>query len=204
MLGPQKEEVLLFDLGGVLVDFAGFEELHLLLREKPTSAAIREKWIRSAAIREFESGEITAASFARRFVVEWHLSLSPEEILRRFSGWSRGLYPGAARLLHHLSGTHRIACLSNSNEVHGPSQRRWLDGVVEKFFFSFEMGLAKPDSAIFDLTIRSLGVPASRIAYFDDTPINVEAAAEAGMTAFHVRGLQELTHTLREFGVLPD
>ena len=154
MSGRQKEEVLLFDLGGVLVDFAGFEELPLLLQEKPTSAAIQEKWIRSAAIREFESGEIMAASFARRFVVEWHLSLSPEEFLRRFSGWSRGLYPGAARLLHHLSSTHRIACLSNSNELHGPSQRRWLDGIVERFFFSFEMGLAKPDSAIFDLAIK--------------------------------------------------
>lgn len=204
MPGRQKEEVLLFDLGGVLVDFAGFEELPLLLQEKPTSAAIQKRWIHSEAISRFERGKITATSFAQRFVAEWHLSLSPAEFLHQFSGWSRGLYPGAARLLHHLSSTHRIGCLSNSNELHGPSQRRWLDGVVEKFFFSFEMGLAKPDSAIFDLTIRSLGVPASRITYFDDTPVHVEAAAEAGMTSFHVRGLAELTHTLRQFGVLPD
>jgi len=87
MPGRQKEEVLLFDLGGVLVDFAGFEELPLLLQEKPTSAAIQKRWIHAEAISRIESGRITATSFARRFVAEWPLSLTPAELthtLRQF------------------------------------------------------------------------------------------------------------------------
>ena len=204
MTGQQTIEVLLFDLGGILVDFAGFRELAPLLDETTTTESIHEKWIRSDAIRRFESGKITAETCAQLFVTEWRLSLTPEEFLRQFSEWSRGLYPGTTRLLRRLQRTHRIACLSNSNEVHGPSQRRWLDGLVDSFFFSYEMGVAKPDSAIFDLTIQSLEVPASRIAYFDDTPVNVKAAAEAGMSAFHVTGLEELTVTLRQLGVIAD
>ena len=146
MTGQQAIEVLLFDLGGVLVDFAGFEELGLLLEETTATASIHRRWIRSDAIRRFESGKITAATFAQLFVAEWRLSLTPEEFLHQFSEWSRGLYPGAARLLHRLRRSHRSACLSNSNQVQGPAQRRWLDGLVESFFFSYEMGAAKPDS----------------------------------------------------------
>jgi len=197
-------EILLFDLGGVLVDFAGFEELAPLLTEKTTHATIQKRWIHSEAIGRFESGKITADTFAQDFVTEWQLPLTAAEFLHHFSAWSRGLYPGAARLLQLLKANHRLACLSNSNEIHGPSQRQWLDGLVDSFFFSYEMGLVKPDSAIFDRTIRSLGVPASRIAYFDDTPVNVEAATEAGMRAFHVTGLAGLTITLRQNGVITD
>lgn len=204
MPGQQAIEVLLFDLGGVLVDFAGFEELAPLLAEKTTHSTIQEKWIHSEAIGRFESGKITAEAFAQDFVTEWQLSLAAAEFLHGFSGWSRGLYPGAARLLHFLKTNHRLACLSNSNEIHGPSQRRWLDGLVDTFFLSYEMGVVKPDSAIFDRTIRLLGVPTNRIAYFDDTPVNVEAATEAGMSAFHVTGLEGLTNKLRQLGVTTD
>jgi len=197
-------EVLLFDLGGVLVDFAGFEELAPLLPQTTTRATIQKRWIHSEAIGRFESGKITADAFAQRFVIEWQLPLAATEFLHHFSAWSRGLYPGAARLLESLKTNHRLACLSNTNEIHGPSQRQWLDGLVDSFFLSYEMGVVKPEAAIFDRTIRSLGVPASRIAFFDDTPVNVEAAAEAGMSAFHVTGLEGLTITLHQLGVLTD
>lgn len=204
MTAQRAVDVLLFDLGGVLVDFTGFEDLDSLLEERIPTESIQKRWIRSDAIREFESGRITAKIFARIFVTEWRLSLTPGEFLHRFSGWSRGLYPGTARLLQRLGKTHRTACLSNSNEIHAPAQRRWLDGLIESFFFSYEAGIAKPDSSIFELTIGSLGVPAGRIAYFDDTLINVKAASAVGMNAFHVTGPEDLETTLRRLGVIAD
>ena len=196
-------EILLFDLGGVLVDFAGFEELGPLLNKTTDTTAIRQRWIESDALGRFESGEISPVDFARLFVAEWQLSASPDDFLHQFSQWSRGLYPGVAPLLRRLQRTHRLACLSNSNQVHGPAQRLWLDELVEHFFFSYEMGIVKPDPAVFDQVIRWLAVPPERIAYFDDTAVNVTAAANAGMSAHLVVGVAELSITLQELGVIP-
>jgi len=198
----QSFDVLLFDLGGVLVDFAGFEQLDRILGATTAAASIRERWIKSDAVSRFERGDISPVDFAKLFVAEWQLSASPDDFLHQFSDWSRGLYPGATRLLRHLQGSHRLACLSNSNQVHGPSQRQWLDGLVEHFFFSYEMGAVKPDPAIFDRAIRRLQVHPKRIAYFDDTAVNVEAAADAGMSAHQATGLAELSATLQYLGVI--
>ena len=35
-----------------------------------------------------------------------------------FAGWARGFHPGAEELLSELRQQHRVACLSNSNEIH--------------------------------------------------------------------------------------
>ena len=203
MADNQDLQILLFDLGGVLVDFVGFEKLSRLLDESAGESAIREKWIESDAVRRFEAGQISPAAFAQRFLTEWQLSVSPDEFLHLFSNWSRGLYPGADHLLQRLRKTHSLACLSNSNRVHGPTQRRWLDGLVDHFFFSYQMGIVKPDPAIFAQAIRRLAVAPMRIAYFDDTAVNVTAAKDAGMSAHLVRGISELSATLEQLGVLP-
>jgi len=195
-------QVLLFDLGGVLVDFAGFEELGRLLPDAPDRSTIRKGWIESEAVRLFERGDISAERFASRFLGEWCLDLSPRAFLREFARWRRGLYPGAARLLERLRKTHRLAYLSNSNELHGPAHRESLDGFFDYSYFSHELRLLKPEPEIFEHAIRELAVPPGQIAYFDDTAVNVEAAADTGMSAHLVEGVSELEHRLERLGVM--
>jgi putative hydrolase of the HAD superfamily len=71
-----------------------------------------------------------------------------------------------------------------------------------KCYFSDELGLVKPDREIFEHVIRDLGVPPSRIAFFDDTAINVEVARDAGMAAYEVDGIVELEARLHQLGLL--
>jgi putative hydrolase of the HAD superfamily len=193
-------DVLLFDLGGVLIDFAGFAELPRLLRDPRSPAEVRRRWIGSEAVRLFELGAITRDEFSERFRSEWGLELSNEEFLRRFTGWARGLYPGAADLLGRLA-TRNIACLSNSNELHTPIHRVAIHPYVRRCFFSNELGLLKPQPEIFRLVIRELAVDAGRIAFFDDTEVNVAAARRAGMNAHRVEGVAELEERLAQLGV---
>ncbi|MGE5233598.1 MAG: HAD family hydrolase [Acidobacteriota bacterium] len=188
-------DVLLFDLGGVLVDFAGFAELGLLLPGLD-AAGVRERWIRSDAVHRFERGDFGAAEFARRFLAEWRLDCGPDVFLRSFAEWNRGPYPGAAELLAELGATHRLACLSNANEIHTPAHRQRFGELIGTFYFSNELRLAKPQPEIFAHVIADLAVPAATIAYFDDTPVNVEAARRAGMSAFRVEGVSELRRLL--------
>jgi len=73
---------------------------------------------------------------------------------------------------------------------------------VDEVFFSNELGLAKPDRAIFDAVIRDLGTTAGRIAYFDDTAANVDAASAAGLDAHLTDGVAELEACLVRLGLL--
>jgi len=195
-------DVLLFDLGGVLIDFAGFDELSLLLPGRPDRSEIRTRWIESKPVQLFERGGITPREFARGVISDLELEYSPDDFIAAFVGWARGLYPGARSLLSRLRTTHRLACLSNSNELHTPLHRRSIEPLMDRYYFSDELGHVKPDRAIFDHVIRDLGIPPQRIAFFDDTPVNVRAARNVGLAAYEVDGIDALSAQLECLGLL--
>jgi len=195
-------DVLLFDLGGVLMDFAGFDELTRFIPGAPARSEIRDRWIRCEAVRRFERGEIARDEFASSVIDELEISLSPSDFLRNFVEWAREPSPEAISLLRRLRTDYRIAALSNANELHTPLHRQRFKAVIETFYFSDEIGTVKPDRAIFEHAIRDLGVSPDRIAFFDDTPVNVEAARDAGISAFDVEGFDALEARLRHLGLL--
>ena len=191
-------EILLFDLGGVLIDFAGFEEILPLLPSQPDRKTLKKRWIESDSLRQFERGTLEPQEFGHRFVAEWQLSLSAANFLERFSRWVIGPYPGALDLLQGLKGRFRLACLSNSNELHVVQHRMALGEHLEKFYFSNEIRHTKPDDAAFQHVIEDLGTTPEKIAFFDDTPSNVEAAGSMGMAAYLTDGVTELRQCLKE------
>ena len=195
-------ELLLFDLGGVLIDFAGFDELGRLLPGEPDRSAVRARWIASPFVQRFERAQITPEQFARGVLQEFRLDLSPREFLTAFVDWARGPYPGARSLLERIPSCYRLACLSNSNQLHTPLHRRSMEPLMEKYYFSDELGRVKPEPEIYLHAIADLDVEASRIAFFDDTPINVQAARGVGIAAFQVEGIAALEAQLNLLGVL--
>lgn len=197
-----KFDVLLFDLGGVLIDFAGFEELGRLLPGVPDRSEVRSRWIASPTVQQFERGAITPSEFAQGVVGELRLDVAPEVFIDRFVAWVRGPYPGAVSLLTLLQATNRLACLSNSNELHTPLHRRSMEPYMETFYFSDELGMVKPDLDIFEHVARDLDIKPDRIAFFDDTPVNVHAARNAGLIAYEVDGMAPLTARLQRLGLL--
>jgi putative hydrolase of the HAD superfamily len=195
-------EVLLFDLGGVLIDFAGFRELGRILPAGVDRAEVRRRWITSPLVQRFERAEITPQEFARGVIRELRLGLSPEQFLAALVDWARGPYPGARALLERIPKSYQLACLSNSNELHTPLHRRSMDGLLDRYYFSDEIGLVKPEREIFEYVISDLDVAPDRIAFFDDTQINVEGARQAGLKAFETDGIDSLEARLRALGIL--
>jgi len=195
-------DVLLFDLGGVLIDFAGFDELSHLLPGGVSRDEVRTKWISSPFVQRFERAEITPDVFAKGVVRELGLDLGPDEFIEAFVEWARGPYPGARTLLGVLQNEARLACLSNSNELHTPLHRQSIEPLMDNYYFSDEIGKVKPDREIYEHVIRDLDVPPRRIAFFDDTRVNVQAAREVGIVAFEVDGIAELESQLQGLGVL--
>jgi putative hydrolase of the HAD superfamily len=197
-------EVLLFDLGGVLLDFTGTKELGRLLREPLSEPEIRAGWGRCPHIRAFEIGALSTAEFASRFMAAWGVRVPEDEFLRAFESWTVGLYPGASELLAELRPRFRLAALSNSNELHWSRNKRILQVplLFERVLSSHELGSHKPEKRIYTRALEELRVQPEAVAFFDDNPPNVEAAASLGMDAHHVQGVAETRSCLERAGLL--
>lgn len=193
--------VLVFDLGNVLVGAAGTRVLHDMAPAGTSEAQIIARWQHSPAVTAFESGRTTAQGFARDFVAEWGLTVTPEAFLAQFAGWVTGPYPGARELLQQLRPRHRLACLSNTNPVHW-ARLSTMAADFDQMFLSHRLGFMKPEPAIYATVIAELKVAPGDIHFFDDLEANVEAARAAGLNAHRVMGLDATRTRLSELGLL--
>ncbi|AKT51694.1 HAD family hydrolase [Arsenicicoccus sp. oral taxon 190] len=72
-------------------------------------------------------------------------------------------------------------------------------------YYSYELGVKKPDPAYFDHIVRDLGVQRDRVLFVDDTWPNVVGARAAGIRAAHkpyADGVAGLERVLRWHGLL--
>jgi len=194
--------LLLFDLGGVLIENAGFERLNCLLPKAIDETSLKERWLYSPTVRSFELGESSPHDFAEKFIAEWALQLSPEAFLKEFMTWPKGFYPDARETIRSLRQKHRVACLSNSNPLHWEK----FGGFAEDFDIALSshlLGAIKPDREAFLLAITACGVEPGNIRFFDDSAANIHAARNQGMQAFHIEGFESLLRVLRSEGLLP-
>jgi putative hydrolase of the HAD superfamily len=66
-------------------------------------------------------------------------------------------------------------------DVRAELGRHGLDGLVDELVVSAEVGVAKPDPAILELTLERLGAVAAEAVLVDDSEENVAAAEALGM-----------------------
>lgn len=193
-----RVDVVLFDLGGVLMNFGGLGRLATLAKQQ-LDDALESRWCASPYVQAFERGECTADTFAEQVVADFDLNLSPAAFIDDFRRWSAGPFPGAVDLVRSLHDTEQIGCLSNTNAVHWQQHLdRW--GLVEHFdwrFTSHQLGTMKPDPAIYEHVIRAINIAPERVLFLDDSLVNVQAARFAGMQAEHTRGLHEVQEALK-------
>ena len=197
-------QLLLFDLGGVLVDFSGPREIGQYLRTALTPAEILARWVNCPHTDAFERGALSSKEWAARFVNDWGVTLEPEEFLKAFRTMTRRVLPGARELLDSLRPRFRLAALSNSNELHWDRNTNELK-VLELFEFaisSHEVGLCKPDPAIYKVAIDRAGVAPDAIMFFDDLPANVEAACAVGIRGRQAKGVEGVRAVLAAEGLL--
>lgn len=193
--------VVLFDLGGVLVENSGEQGLSALLPYQLGREEIWARWLASDAVRRFERGQISPDVFAARFIDEWRLEIGPAAFIESFATWPRGLFDGAAALLRSLRAQHRVACLSNTNSLHW-ARFPELPDLFDSIFASHLTGFLKPDPEAFEHVLRELDVRAEAVWFFDDLLQNVEAAWRAGIRAVQVREFADLEPALRAEGLL--
>jgi putative hydrolase of the HAD superfamily len=199
-----KIRVVLFDVGGVLVQLSGVATVLGWVADRWTPAELWHRWLHSPAVRAFETGRCDAETFAAELVAELELGVAPALFLESFAGWPTGLYPGAPALIASIPSHVTRALLSNSNSLHWPrvEDEFGLGALFEHRFVSHLTGRIKPDRDAFEHVVSSLGCDPASVFFLDDNLMNVEAAQSVGMQGALVRGVAEAEQALRHIGLV--
>jgi 2-haloacid dehalogenase len=203
--GNGRIEAVVFDLGGVLLDW---DPRHLY----------RKLFDDEAAMERFLSEVCT---------MEWHhahdLGVPPEQTTPPLAdahpdqaeliwAWTQrseemlgGPIEGTVELLRSLKDAGvRCYALTNMETWTYPIRRerfpflRWFDGTVVSGF----EGVAKPDARVFELLLSRFGLDRSKTLFVDDSRVNVEAARRAGLQATEFESPERLRETLEHAGLL--
>ncbi|MGA8162555.1 MAG: HAD family phosphatase [Acidobacteriaceae bacterium] len=147
----------------------------------------------------YDLGRHDGPSFWRQFAGDAGLSFALEQVAALIEAdvvlWTSLL---DARMLAWIESLQnagiRTAILSNMvAEVLGRMRRDfvWLRGFTH-LTWSCELGIAKPDPAIYLHTCEHLGVRPEEALFIDDKPVNVHAAEQVGLHALHFRSVEAL------------
>lgn len=201
--GAPRIDAVLFDLGGVLIELVGVEQMLAWCPALGSTDELWRRWLDSPAVRRYETGGATREAFATEVIREFALPVDESTFLQAFAFWPRRLFPGATDLLAALAPRTRIASVSNTNELHWERFcREWsLDTYFHANFPSYQVGKLKPDADYFAHAIDTLDVAAERVLFVDDNALNVAAAEKLGIVARRVAGVEALRATLETFGL---
>jgi FMN phosphatase YigB (HAD superfamily) len=203
MAADHRIELVLFDLGGVLIQPGGVTSMRALSGIE-TDEALWTRWLGCRWVQRFEAGRCTPEEFAGGVVADWELDVEPAAFLEAFGGWPEPPFDGALELVQAVQATVPAGFLSNMNAFQWTANYEGIP-LTDAFafrFLSFELGLVKPDAAVFEAVAARLPVPRHRVLFLDDNAVNVDAALATGFAARHVRGVQAAREALVETGVL--
>jgi len=196
-------ELVLFDLGGVLIELRGVATMAELAGIDDEDELWR-RWLDCRWVRTFEAGHCGPDDFAQGVVNDWGLPVGSDEFLRIFTAWPTGPLDGAEDLVRATAANTAIGCFSNTNTVHWDGNvELWpLIGHFAYQFVSHRLGEVKPDVAAFEKVAELLPVAPDRVLFVDDNLANVESARSLGFQAEHVAGVRNVRDVLQGVGLV--
>jgi len=204
-LSPGDADALLFDLGRVVVDIDFSKALACWAGHagrEPSGLAAR--FVRDESYRHHEVGTISDEAYFDGLRNSLGIAITNEQFLEGwnaiFAGEMNGITPLLARAAKHLP----LYAFSNTNRPHVAYFSKAYADLLKPFrelYLSSTIGLRKPDAAAFDHVVKAIGVPASRIVFFDDVSENVEGARARGLRAVQVKSVSDISNTLFALGI---
>lgn len=192
MIAPRA---IIFDLGNVLLpinlsltyeSFAAYSSLNSI--EIAKLIVENQLWV------PYESGQQSDAEFRDFLRSCLHLCISDVEFDEAFSALLLDFHPGVYEWIAALKASFRLILLSNTSSIHaqrftkvalGP-QGQNLFSLFHQVYYSFEMGLVKPDPVIYQRVLEQQGLSADEVLFFDDNSANIASANNLGIRSFLV------------------
>ena len=208
-------KVLLFDLGGVVIDIDPKKAISKL---KKTSLEATSKFEEldyryetfnsdlSKLFYAYEKGEISDQLFRNKLRITGKLELDDKEIDEIWNLVIVKIHSDILKLILQLKKKYSIMILSNTNSIH----RKFFDKLCidlygkpfeklfDHVFYSFELKCRKPDKEIYEKVVERSKYLSSEIMFFDDMSENLIECKKIGMRTYHVRSTLELKSFLSD------
>lgn len=179
---------IIFDLGRVLLDIdplktqQGFANLGFKPSVNDNNVVI-----------DIERGAITPEAFVNAVLASVNTGISAKEVIKAWNDMLLEFPAHRVEMLQRLKKDYKIYLLSNSNKIHYDyyaSQFEVMHGfampnLFDKMWFSFEIGLIKPDPEIFRYVLKDQNLVPEETLFIDDTAEHVASAATLGIQAYH-------------------
>jgi glucose-1-phosphatase len=204
-LAPNSADALLFDLGRVVIDIDFGKALTCWAGHAGCGPAdLAARFVREESYRHHEVGQIEDAAYFQNLRDSLGINISDAQFLEGWNAIFAGEMPGIAPLLKRAAARLPLYAFSNTNRPHVEHFSKVYADVLSHFrdiFLSSTIGLRKPDAAAYDHVVKAIGVPASRIVFFDDLAANIEGARARGLVGVHVKSPDDVANALRALGI---
>jgi FMN phosphatase YigB (HAD superfamily) len=201
---------LLFDFGGVLIDI-DYAATPTAMRHLSRAGSTIEFSQASQAelFDKFETGHLTPAEFRTGLRAAYDLD-APDDAID--AAWHAMLLDVPAERLALVAELrrqgHQTALLSNTNALHIAEINRRLAArygfthgiadVLDRVFYSQEVGLRKPGEEIFRHALREMNWRLEDVLFIEDSPQHVATARRLGLQVLHLAPPLTLTSALPE------
>ena len=187
-------DTIIFDFGDIFIN----------LDKEATPAALKKLGLKEwnsnldAMNLEFEKGKISEMEFILGFQ-NYIPNASIHQIREAWNAILLDFPLYRLEFLQMLSQKYRLFLLSNTDSIHierfqhkaGISFYRDFYQCFEKVYFSYELGMRKPDAAIFEFVIKEHNLSPKNTLFVDDNFENIESAQKLGLQTWHLQKGEE-------------
>ena len=197
-------EVILYDLGNVILPFNHFQ-----IAEKLSRFSQRKEFqgppkmfsylfdFDKGAVNGYEAGKVSSLEFFQSLQEFLQLSLSFEDFIPI---WNEIFIEDqeVSQIILSQKGRWKLGLLSNTNPLHFDYvlAKFSIIRVFDRWILSHEMGFKKPAVEIFQKAVQWASVEPRKILFIDDMKKHVEVAASLGIQGIHFVSAAQLREEL--------
>jgi len=201
---------IIFDLGNVIINidpelsvkamsqlgFSNFDQSYSLLNQ-------------SNLFDLLEKGHISPEQFYKEINLQLKVEVRNETIDKAWGAMLLDFPKARIELLQKLSKKYRLFLLSNTNSIHYHQYNNDLidlfgfdlNSLFEKAYYSFEVGMRKPDVEIFEHVLSDSDLNPFETVFIDDLDKNIDVAGRMGFNTIwiDVEKGDDITEKLNDF-----
>ncbi len=176
----KREKLFIFDIGGVFVKLDPASRDRAVSKLGSASPSLRYGDVPEAIFRDFRLGRSTEPDYVQALAKLF--DVPSESVYEAERAYVAEGFDDFIDFVRRLRQDHRVVCLSNNQTIHWRyiSENLLGSGYFDREYLSHEMGLEKPDPAIFQTVSQEEGCSEKDVFFIDDIAENVAAAREVG------------------------
>jgi putative hydrolase of the HAD superfamily len=190
---PKSIEVILFDLGNVILPFNHYQIAEKLSRfsqkkefQDPQRVFSYFFDFAKGAVNGYETGKVSSFEFFNFLKERFDLQISFEKFIPIWNDIFIEDHE-VSEIILSLKGKWKLGLLSNTNPLHFDYilSKFPIVRAFEKWILSHEVGFKKPDVEIFQRAMKWASVEPEKILLIDDMKKHVEVAVSLEMQGIH-------------------